>query len=146
MASPDCAESFFASQTPRVNNLHHAGSLSQLRSILESQEQIAGPVTLDLIGHSTAGHHLLRLGSTPIDMLDRTVARFFTDLAAGGLMSHCGITAVRLLGCETAVADAGQRTLRLLAATLRVLVYGTSKPLMKATPMPSVFARSSAIS
>jgi hypothetical protein len=42
-----------------------------------------------------------------------------------------GITAVRLLGCETAVTEAGQRTLRLLSATLRLPVYGTSKPLLK---------------
>ena len=112
--------------------MHHAGSLPQLRSVLESGlEPVAGPCTLDLIGHSTAGHHLLRLGRTPIDMLDRSVAGFFEELAAAGLLPGLGITAVRLLGCETAATDAGRRTLRLLSATLRLPVYGTSKPLMK---------------
>jgi hypothetical protein len=131
VASPDCAEDFFSGPVARVVHLHHAGSLRQLRAVLDDRSPVAGPVTLDLIGHSTAQHHLLRLGNTAIDMLDRTVAGFFTDLAATGLLPRLGITAVRLLGCETAVTDAGQRTLRLLTATLRVPVYGTSKPLMK---------------
>ena len=39
--------------------------------------------------------------------------------------------AVRLLGCETAVTEAGQRTLRMLAQTLRLPVYGTRVPLLK---------------
>jgi hypothetical protein len=38
---------------------------------------------------------------------------------------------VRLLGCETAVTDAGQRTLRMLSQTLRLPVFGTTKPLLK---------------
>jgi hypothetical protein len=38
---------------------------------------------------------------------------------------------VRLLGCETAVSPGGQRTLRLLAQTLRVPVFGATRPLMK---------------
>ena len=41
------------------------------------------------------------------------------------------VTAVRLLGCETAVTDAGQRTLRMLSQTLRLPVFGTRKPLLK---------------
>ena len=102
VASPDCAEGFFAGPVARCVQLHHAGSLPQLRAVLDHQEPVLGPVTLDLIGHSTPGHHLLRLGTTPIDMLDRTVASFFTDLAATGLLPRLGITAVRLLGCETA--------------------------------------------
>jgi hypothetical protein len=36
-----------------------------------------------------------------------------------------------LLGCETAVTDAGQRTLRMLSQTLRLAVFGTCKPLLK---------------
>jgi hypothetical protein len=131
VASPDCAENFFAGPVARVVHLHHAGSLPQLRAVLDHHEPVTGPVTLDLVGHSTMGHHLLRLGDTAIDMLDRTVAGFFADLAATGALSRLGITAVRLLGCETAVTEAGRRTLRLLTATLRVPVYGTSKPLMK---------------
>ncbi len=132
VASPDCAEDFLAGPVSRVVQLQHASSLPQLRSVLESRQNLAeGPVTLDLIGHSTPGHHLLRLGNTPIDLLNRSVALFFTDLATSGLLPRAGVTAVRLLGCETAVTETGRRTLRLLAATLRLPVYGTSKPLMK---------------
>jgi hypothetical protein len=41
------------------------------------------------------------------------------------------VVAVRLLGCETAVTPAGKRTLRLLARTLGMPVFGAIKPLMK---------------
>ena len=41
------------------------------------------------------------------------------------------VTTVRLLGCETTVTDAGQRTLRMLSHTLRLPVFGTTKPLLK---------------
>lgn len=41
------------------------------------------------------------------------------------------VVAVRLLGCETAVSPGGKRTLRLLARTLRIPVFGSIKPLMK---------------
>jgi len=132
VASPDCAEEFFSGRTARCVELHHAASLPELRAVLEARlDQVDRPVTLDLIGHSTAEHHLLRLGSTPIDMLNWSVADFFRDLAAADLLSRLGITSVRLLGCETAVSEAGQRTLRMLSAVLRLPVYGTSKPLMK---------------
>ena len=83
-------------------------------------------MTLDLIGHSTREHHLLRLGDTPIDMLDRQVARFFRALAEDQLLPSLQIVAVRLLGCVTAVTDGGQRMLRMLAHTLDLPVYGTS--------------------
>jgi hypothetical protein len=132
IASPDCAEAFFAGPAARCVDLHHAGSLGELRDILERRlDHIVAPATLDLIGHSTREHHLLRLGDTPIDMLNPAVARFFRALAGAGLLGRLQITAVRLLGCETAVTDAGQRTLRMLAQTLRLPVYGTLKPLLK---------------
>jgi hypothetical protein len=132
VASPDCAEAFFAGRAARCVHLHHARSLADLRNILERRPgDVATPVTLDLIGHSTRGHHLLRLGNTPIDMLDPVVARFFRALAAERLLPRRQITAVRLLGCETAVTDSGQRTLRMLAQTLHLPVYGTIKPLYK---------------
>jgi hypothetical protein len=109
-----CSEASFAGRTARCVHqvLHrHPG-------------QARTPATLDLIGHSTRDHHLLRLGNTPIDMLDRQVARFFRDLADEGLLARLHIGAVRLLGCQTAVTDAGQRTLRLP-------VFGTLTPLLK---------------
>lgn len=99
--------------------------------LLERQNLETSFATLDLIGHSTRGHRYLRIGSTAIDMLDPTVARFFDDLAASGLIVRLGIRAVRLLGCETAVEIAGQRTIARLARTLGVAVFGTTKLLMK---------------
>ena len=64
-------------------------------------------------------------------MLDPQVAGFFTTLARDQLLTRLHVTAVRLLGCETAVTDAGQRTLRMLSHTLGLPVFGTRKPLFK---------------
>jgi hypothetical protein len=131
VASPEMA-AFFTGRVPRCMHLRRAGSLGELREVLERcLDGAVASTTLDLVGHSTRGHHLLRLGRTPIDMLDAPVARFFRALAADRLLPRLGIGAVRLLGCETAVTDAGQRTMRMLAQTLRVPVYGTLQPLMK---------------
>src|SRR5215204_1023706 len=132
IASPDCAEKFFAGRAARCLNLHHAGSLAELRDVLERQlDNVVPPATLDLIGHSTRDHHLMRLGATPIDMLDLAVARFFRALADTRLLPRLQIAAVRLLGCQTAVTNSGQRTIRMLAQTLRLPIYGTQKPLLK---------------
>jgi hypothetical protein len=35
IASPDCAEQFFAGRAARCVDLHHAGSLPELRQVLE---------------------------------------------------------------------------------------------------------------
>ena len=132
IASPDCAEAFFSGRAARCVQLQRAGSLAELRDVLDRRlDDAVSPTTLDLIGHSTREHHLLRLGATPIDMLDPGVARFFRALAEARLLPRLQITAVRLLGCETAVTDAGQRTLRMLWHTLRLPVFGTQKPLLK---------------
>jgi hypothetical protein len=132
IASPDCAEEFFAGQAPRCVTLRHAASLAQLREVLEHcLDDATRPITVDLIGHSTRGHRLLRLGTTLIDMLDPHVAGFFRTLASDQLLTRLHVTAVRLLGCETAVTDAGHRTLRMLSHTLRLPVFGTTKPLFK---------------
>lgn len=132
VASPDCAEAFFAGRQPRCVDMHHASSLAELRAVLERHlDDATTPRSLDLIGHSTRDHHLLRLGSTPIDMLNPAVARFFGAIAQEGLLPRLQVGAVRLLGCETAVTEAGQRTLRMLAQTVRLPVYGTVKPLVK---------------
>jgi len=132
VASPDCAETFFAGAAARCVTLQHAASLAELREVLERcLDDPAQPVTLDLIGHSTRGHRLLRLGRTPIDMLDPQVAGFFRTLAHDQLLTRLHVTAVRLLGCETAVTEAGQRTLRMLSHTLRLPVFGARKPLLK---------------
>jgi hypothetical protein len=105
-------------------------SLHELRGVLEGRARAPGAIaTLDLIGHSTRGHKLLRLGRTVIDMLDPSVERFFVALADDGLLDD--VAAVRLLGCETAVSPSGQRTIRTLGWTLGLPVYGTKKPLFK---------------
>ena len=64
-------------------------------------------------------------------MLDPAVARFFRALADTRLLPRLQIAAVRLLGCQTAVTNSGQRTMRMLAQTLRLPIYGTQKPLLK---------------
>ncbi|HEU4731646.1 MAG TPA: hypothetical protein VFT22_27310 [Kofleriaceae bacterium] len=86
-------------------------------------------VDLDLIGHSTRAHHLLRIGATAIDLLDLGVRRFFEQLARTGLLGAVNAISLRLLGCETAISPSGRRTLGSLAAMLRIPVYGTRKPL-----------------
>ena len=111
---------------------HRVASLGDVRAVLEGRTGVPGQrVNLDLIGHSTRDHHLLLLGDTPVDMFDRGVAQWFRSLAADQLLERLGVVAVRLLGCETAVSTGGRRTMRLLASTLRVPVFGASKPLMK---------------
>jgi hypothetical protein len=132
VASPDCAETFFAGRAARCVHLRRAASLGELHDVLRGcPDDPPTPTTLDLIGHSTRDHHLLRLGDTPIDMLDPAVARFFRRLADDRTPARLHIVAVRLLGCRTAGTDSGRRTLRMLARTLGLAVYGTRKPLLK---------------
>lgn len=132
VASPDCSEGFFAGRVTRCRSMVHAGSLEELRRVLDERAaQPATPITLDLIGHATRGHRLLRLGRTPIDMLDRGVAAFFDDLGESGLLERLGVVSVRLLGCETGVTPSGRRTLRMLSWMLQLPVYGTTVPLLK---------------
>jgi hypothetical protein len=129
--SPD-VEPVFRGRRARLVGAHHANSLGELRGVLERcLDDAPSPVTLDLIGHSTRDHHLLRLGQTPIDMLDPQVARFFRELATTRWLERLEVVAVRLLGCETVATDSGRRTLRLLSRTLRLPVFGTTKPVGK---------------
>jgi hypothetical protein len=131
VVSPD-VEDLFSGPVARCTDFERATSLAELRDLLERRLAAPpAPRTLDLIGHSTRDHNLLRLGDTAVDMLDPGVARFFRTLAAECLLPRLGITAVRLLACETAVTAAGRRTLRLLARTLALPVFGTTRRLMK---------------
>jgi hypothetical protein len=124
----------------RFARIHRIAALSEVRGLLE-QQQGREPrfTTLDLIGHSTRGHRYLRIGNTPIDMLEPDVARLFRRLAESQLLPRLGIHTVRLLGCDTAVEIAGQRTMAALARTLDVRVFGTTKSLMKAHYVRSGF-------
>jgi hypothetical protein len=89
----------------------------------------ATALAIDLIGHSTRDHQLLRLGSTVIDALDRTVMRSFEDLARSGVLQDINAVCLRLLGCATAVTPSGQRTMRTLTSLLEIPVYGSRKRL-----------------
>jgi hypothetical protein len=105
------------------------------RSELEALfgELLAGPAahagaprTLDLIGHSAARGSQLRLGDWVIDAASPTVTAFFRGLADDAVMPRLGISAVRLLGCNTAETEAGRSTICRLAEILGVEVYGST--------------------
>jgi len=89
----------------------------------------AAAIAIDLVGHSTRDHHLLRLGASTIDALDPGVLRFFEAIARSGILQHIHAVCLRLLGCETALSASGQRTMRLLAGALGMPVYGSCKRL-----------------
>lgn len=130
--SPDAEDLFYGPGSVRCVELHRACSLGDVRAVLERQlDHPTSPMTLDLMGHSTRDHHLLRMGDDRVDMLDPAVARFFRAVANDQLLSRLEVVTVRLLGCETAVTAGGQRTLRLLAHTLGLPVYGSIRPLLK---------------
>jgi hypothetical protein len=87
VVSPDCAEAFFFGRDACCGNLRRAGSLVDLRDVLECRlGDFITPATLDLIGHSSRDHYLLRLGDAPIGMRDPCVARFFRALVQGRLV------------------------------------------------------------
>jgi hypothetical protein len=131
--SPD-AVPVFRGWVSQDSPVYLAASLPELRGVLESVrfrvDPLGRPRSLDLLGHSTDGHHLLRLGKTAIDMLDPAVATFFSTVATTDLLPALGIVSVRLLGCETAVTDEGHRTMRMLSRTLGLPVFGTLAPLL----------------
>jgi hypothetical protein len=113
----------------RAPNTFIATSLHDVTRALEVQAarpRVAG-LAVDLVGHSTRDHLLLRLGSTTIDALDLGVLRFFEAVACSGILQDINATCLRLIGCETAMSPSGQRTMRLLTCVLRMPVYGTRK-------------------
>jgi hypothetical protein len=111
---------------------HRVRSLAELRGVLDCIAAEPSPERyLDLRGHSTRNGKLLRLGETVIDMCHPSVDGFFRELARDGVLARTNVVGVRLLGCETAVQDTGQLTMRLLARVLGVRVYGAKKPLLR---------------
>ena len=121
------------------------GSLDELRAVLAAAPAARGPTTLDLLGHSTRGHHFLRIGRDVIDLFEPRVAAFFDELAERRVLQRIGVVGVRLLGCQTAVGEAAAMTMRRLAHRLGVSVFGTTKPLFEhhhdAAGFREVFAR-----
>lgn len=85
------------------------------------------PRTLDLIGHSTPDRSLLILGDWVIDGTSSKVLSFFRGLVDEGVFARLGITAIRLLGCETAASATGRVTLTTLSEITELEVFGTSQ-------------------
>jgi hypothetical protein len=104
-----------------------ASSLADLVRALEAElaRPRAAALAIDLIGHSTRDHQLLRLGATVIDALDLGVLRTFEAIARAGILGELRTVCLRLLGCETARSPSGQRTMRILRTVLGVPVLGS---------------------
>lgn len=86
------------------------------------------PKTLDLIGHATP-EGLLRIGDWVIDAESSTVTAFFRGIADVEVLPRIGVTALRMLGCNTAVSARARRTLATLAELLGLDVLGTTSPI-----------------
>ena len=105
-----------------------AGSSDELRLLFQDLLAChAEPTqkTLDLIGHSTTAYSLLTLGHWVIDGEDPEGLTFWRELATDHVLPRLGITAIRLLGCATALGRRGRATMHALAEVLAVPVYGT---------------------
>lgn len=96
-------------------------------------------LSLDLYGHSTRGHHHLRLGRDIVDVLDHHVASHFATLAADRVLSRAGVVQIRVLGCATAIGPAAAASLTRLARITGMPVIGTTKPLLDAHHGPDGF-------
>lgn len=111
---------------------HVVAGLTELDRVLgRLAEHPPSAACLDLSGHSTRAGRLLRLGADVIDMLEPATQAYFHRLAHAGMLRRLNVRAVRLLGCETAVSPGGQRTLRMLARTLGLPVFGTLTTIYK---------------
>jgi hypothetical protein len=110
-----------------------AASLHDVTRALTAQaaRPPTSPIAIDLVGHSTSAHQLLRLGSTVIDALDLAVFRFFEAIGRSGILRDINAVCLRLLGCETATSPCGVRTMRLLSSVLEIPVYGSRKRLSR---------------
>lgn len=84
--------------------------------------------TLDLIGHSMPDG-LLRLGNWVLDGDSPTVTAFFRGIADLEILPRLGVTALRVLGCSTAVTTRARATLKILSELLGLEVFGTVGPI-----------------
>ncbi len=113
----------------RINEVHRVDGRSDVEELLGTLLSTAGdtppPATLDLIGHSGARDAHLELGDWTIDAAQPSVAAFFRGLADQDVFRRLGITAIRLLGCETARTQAARSTLLALAEITGLDVLGT---------------------
>ena len=83
--------------------------------------------TLDLIGHAAGDDRVLRMGELVVDARDPEALATFAAIRDRGLLARLGISAVRLLGCCTAMTAAGRATMAALAELLAVPVLGTTQ-------------------
>ncbi|CAN5852414.1 hypothetical protein BH11MYX3_BH11MYX3_04370 [soil metagenome] len=86
------------------------------------------PKTLDLIGHATSDG-LLRIGDWVLDAETAPVSAFFRGIADNEVLPKIGVTALRLLGCSTAVSTRARTTMKILSELLGLEVYGTTAPI-----------------
>jgi hypothetical protein len=114
---------------PRLANARRVHSLDELAAQLATIELDDGPRTLDLVGHTTRAAKLMRLGTTILDLTVPSVIDTIEGMT--GSIKRCQIAAVRLLGCDSATTLPGQLTIKLLAHTWRVPVWGSRKMISK---------------
>jgi hypothetical protein len=108
------------------------GDLEELFGALLAFDAPVMPKTLDLIGHATPDRSLLVLGDWVIDGTKATVTSYFRELADHDVMGRLGITAVRLIGCNTADTDTGRMTILTIAEILGLEVFGTTQLIFNA--------------
>lgn len=107
--------------------------LDELAAILHAAGDGGRAVTrVDLIGHSTRGHHYLRLGRDALDLLDPRIVALVTALRTSGALDAAGARQLRLLGCATAVGPAAQAAMARLASLTGRAVSGTTTALLAA--------------
>lgn len=124
-----CVSSHATEHATRVVRRVIVTGLDDVRRVLDAHARDRA-TTLDLVGHTTRGHHYLRLGRDVLDLLDPAIARAVTSLHTSGALDRAAIVQLRLLGCETAIGPAARTSLRRLAVLTGRPVIGTTRPLL----------------
>lgn len=96
-----------------------------LGHLLRTRRTREVPKTLDLIGHSTPGSHLIELGSWQLDARNPIVSSYFRELAEHDVLPRLGVHAVRLIGSLSADTPEAQFTICTLSEILGLEVFGT---------------------
>ena len=117
-------------QARRCTQARVVDGLDELAAILREARE--GATRLDLVGHSTRGHHYLRLGRDALDLLDPRIVALVAALRTSGALDAAGVRHLRLLGCSTAIGPAARATMARLASRSGCVVSGTTGPLLPA--------------
>jgi|GEM_PF-3263813 len=96
-----------------------ADRLAELALVLPRQ-----PRTLDLVG-LTSRNKLLSFHGRPLDTSVARVRAFYRELTEQGILAQLGITAMRLVGCCSAVGEPALRTISTLSEIVGLEVTGT---------------------